>query len=91
METLQLMVLLFLICTLFCKHTNFPYIFYLGFVRTRLLKVDVPLDYPRDSKNLEIRHQIDLPSDDTTYWCSIHKLPNLFKKKHHAIQVILNI
>ena len=62
----------------------------LGFVRTRLLKVDVPLEYPKDSKNLEIRHEVDLPSDDTTYWCSTHKLPNTFKNKHHAIQVNLS-
>ena len=58
-----------------------------GFVRTRLTKVDVPLDYPKGSQKLEIRHQIQLPSDDTTYWCSVHKLPNIFRKKHHAIQV----
>ena len=59
----------------------------LGFVRTRLFKVDVPSEFPRDSQNLEIRHKIDLPSDDTTYWCSTHKLPNVFKRKHHAVQV----
>ena len=47
----------------------------------------MPSEFPRDSQNLEIRHKIDLPSDDTTYWCSTHKLPNVFKRKHHAVQV----
>ena len=42
--------------------------------------------FPEDSKSLEIRHVMDLPSDDTTYWCSVHKLPKDFKSKHHAIQ-----
>ena len=39
----------------------------------------IEFDFPDDSKSLEIRHVIDLPSDDTTYWCSVHKLPNEFK------------
>ena len=59
-----------------------------GFSRTRLLKVEpTNNEFPADSKNLEIRHIVDLPPDDTTYWCSVHKLPNAFTKKHHAIQV----
>ena len=43
-------------------------------------------DFPDDSKSLEIRHVVDLPADDTTYWCSVHKLPDDFNVKHHAIQ-----
>jgi uncharacterized membrane protein YwzB len=31
--------------------------------------------------------QVTIPSDNTTYWCSIHKLPDAFAKKHHVIQV----
>jgi hypothetical protein len=56
----------------------------------RLLKVDdVSVNFPSDAKNLEIRHSVDLPPDDTTYWCSVHKLPEVFQGiKHHAIQVI---
>ena len=65
----------------------YDYFSILGFVRTRLFKVVVPSEFPRDSQNLEIRHKIDLPPDDTTYWCSTHKLPNVFKRKHHAVQV----
>lgn len=57
-----------------------------GFARTRLLKVDVPKGFPEDSQLLDIRHSMQLPSDDTTYWCSVHKLPTKLKKKHHAIQ-----
>lgn len=57
-----------------------------GFSRLRLLKVDIPTEFPKDSKALDIRHSIEIPSDDTTYWCSVHKLPNIFRKKHHAIQ-----
>ena len=30
---------------------------------------------------------VRLSDDDTTYWCSVHKLPDAFKKKHHVIQV----
>ena len=52
---------------------------FLGFLRTRILKVPIEFDFPDDSKSLEIRHVVDLPSDDTTYWCSVHKLPNEFK------------
>ncbi len=29
-----------------------------GFSRVRLLKVDVPLEVPEDSKTLEVRHQV---------------------------------
>ena len=65
----------------------FPYLsplfpifqYFLGFLRTRILKVPIEFDFPEDSKSLEIRHVVDLPSDDTTYWCSVHKLPNEFK------------
>ena len=69
----------------------YDYFSILGFVRTRLFKVDVPSEFPRDSQNLEIRHKIDLPPDDTTYWCSTHKLPNIFRRKHHAVQVSTHI
>lgn len=57
-----------------------------GFGRTRLLKVDIPQGFPKDSQFLDIRHSMELPADDTTYWCSVHKLPKSLKKKHHAIQ-----
>ena len=69
----------------------YDYFSILGFVRTRLFKVDVPSEFPRDSQNLEIRHKIDLPPDDTTYWCSTHKLPNVFRRKHHAVQVSTHV
>ena len=53
----------------------------------RLWQVDPKIVEPADTKTYEVRHQVDLPSDDTTYWCSVHKLPDAFKKKHHVIQV----
>ena len=58
-----------------------------GFVRIRLLKVEDRPSVPADTFPIEITHQMDLPSDDTTYWCSVHKLPQQLQKKHHVIQV----
>ncbi len=62
-----------------------------GFTRVRLLKnEDVPtLDDERDSlTSLEVTHELDLPDDDTTYWCSTHKLPRQFRmRKHHGVMV----
>ena len=41
-----------------------------------------------DLDTLDINHsELKLPEDDTTYWCSVHKLPDTFINKHHAIQV----
>ena len=33
------------------------------------------------------KEEVRLTDDDTTYWCSVHKLPDAFKMKHHVIQV----
>ena len=57
-----------------------------GFKRLRLLPVDPKIIPPDDTKTFDIRHQMDLPSDDTTYWCSTHKLPSPLRRKHHVIQ-----
>ena len=41
-----------------------------------------------DTTPLEITHEVDLPSDDTSYFCSTHKLPRQFRaRKHHTIMV----
>ena len=37
-------------------------------------------------QNLSFYIIIFLLSDDTTYWCSVHKLPDDFQTKHHGIQ-----
>lgn len=50
------------------------------------MKVPINDILEEDAQSLEIRHSIDLPPDDTTYWCSVHKLPQAFTNKHHAIQ-----
>lgn len=57
-----------------------------GMLRTRLLKVpDVP-ELPADEQTLDFFHEIEIPSDDTTYWCSVHRLPPELIQKHHVIQ-----
>ena len=55
---------------------------------SRLLKnEDVPA-IEDETTPLLITHEVDLPSDDTSYWCSTHKLPRQFRaKKHHTIMV----
>lgn len=30
--------------------------------------------------------KIVIPSDETTYWCSIHKFPEIFKQKQHIVR-----
>ena len=62
-----------------------------GFQRTRLLKVDDSDSQEFDSFPMEITHKVDLKDDDTTYWCSSHKLPDNFNSKHHAIKVFYNL
>ena len=60
---------------------------FVGFVRTRLLKVeDLPVP-PADTFPIKISHDLDLAADDTTYWCSVHKLPEQLRRKHHVVQV----
>ena len=45
-----------------------------------------------DLDTLDINHsELKLPEDDTTYWCSVHKLPDTFINKHHAIQVSFKV
>ncbi|TRY63859.1 hypothetical protein TCAL_11840 [Tigriopus californicus] len=57
-----------------------------GMIRTRLLKVpDVP-PLPMDEQSLDFFHEIEIPSDDTTYWCSMHRLPPELIQKHHVVQ-----
>jgi hypothetical protein len=43
---------------------------------------------PAEARQLEVRHELELPGDDTTYWCSVHKLPKaVARNKHHVVQV----
>lgn len=33
-----------------------------------------------------INDEVHVPDDETTYWCSLHLLPEEFEQKHHVIQ-----
>ena len=61
---------------------------FLGNTRLRLLK-PIPDDtIEEDLETLDIQHsEIKLPDDDTTYWCSVHKLSDKFLQKLHSVQV----
>ncbi len=54
----------------------------------RLLKAEGLPDPTSDpsSGNLDVTHEIVIPSDDTTYWCSVHRLPGEFRHKHHVTE-----
>uniref|UniRef100_A0A0K2T4R5 Tyramine betahydroxylaselike [Nasonia vitripennis] n=1 Tax=Lepeophtheirus salmonis TaxID=72036 RepID=A0A0K2T4R5_LEPSM len=64
-----------------------------GFERTRLLKVDTKFIESSDNVvRLNITHTVDISNDDTTYWCSSHKLnPSIMSKKHHIIEYLPRI
>ena len=63
-------------------------IFFTGNTRLRLLKPIPDEAVEEDLEILDIQHSdIKLPDDDTTYWCSVHKLSEKFLQKHHSIQV----
>ena len=63
---------------------------YIGHSLLRIVRPVPELTYEDDLTILDIQHsEIKLPDDDTTYWCSVHKLPEDFSEKHHSVQVIL--
>ena len=40
------------------------------------------------TSSLSVTHEILVPDDDTTYWCSTHRLPGrIRRRKHHVTQV----
>ena len=60
----------------------------IGLSRLRLLKPIPDSIEEEDLDILNIQHsEIKIPDDDTTYWCSVHKLPDRYTNKHHSIQV----
>ena len=60
----------------------------IGLSRLRLLKPIPDSIEEEDLDILNIQHsEIKIPDDDTTYWCSVHKLPDRYINKHHSIQV----
>ncbi|XP_066466871.1 dopamine beta-hydroxylase [Tiliqua scincoides] len=58
-----------------------------GFQRVQLLKPKVRIpDMPSDTMTMEIRApNVDIPNQETTYWCYITELPDGFAK-HHIIK-----
>ena len=62
---------------------------YIGHSLLRIVRPVPELTDEDDLRILDIQHsEIKLPDDDTTYWCSVHKLPEDFTEKHHSVQVI---
>ena len=47
-----------------------------------------PAGESASSSSLSVTHEIVVPDDDTTYWCSTHRLPGrVRRRKHHVTQV----
>jgi dopamine beta-monooxygenase len=59
-----------------------------GFQRTQLLKnLESLPKLPSDTKMIDILNdKVQVPSDETTYWCRLHLLPEQLKNKHHIIE-----
>ena len=56
--------------------------------RVQILKSQLPdPDFPEDTNTFTMKvKNVEIPAEETTYWCSLQKLPKL-KEKHHIIQV----
>nr|CAG4650823.1 EOG090X0318 [Simocephalus serrulatus] len=60
-----------------------------GFQRTRLLKPSPGRKHPKpdDLRPLLINNvQLNIPAQETTYWCRVVRLPQHFNRKHHILQ-----
>ncbi|KPM05232.1 dopamine beta-hydroxylase-like protein [Sarcoptes scabiei] len=63
-----------------------------GFQRVQLLKPQLYSSKSSDSNRSYdelidfLVENVTVPSVDTTYWCSLHRLPDKFKSKHHITQ-----
>ncbi|XP_035207387.1 dopamine beta-hydroxylase-like [Stegodyphus dumicola] len=59
-----------------------------GFQRVQLLKNIAPNPvFPDDAQSLTIHNdKVPVPNVETTYWCSLHRLPQVFENKNHIIQ-----
>lgn len=64
-----------------------------GMVRVNLLKnTQVDTTLPSDLKILNIvTDKVQVPAEETTYWCHVYKLPDEYKNKHHIYQYESNI
>ncbi|XP_019872323.2 tyramine beta-hydroxylase [Aethina tumida] len=64
-----------------------------GMVRIHLLKnLNVEDTLPSHVKQLNIiTNKVNVPADETTYWCHVIKLPEEYQQKHHIYQYEANI
>lgn len=64
-----------------------------GFQRAQLLKVmEEPPPFPSDTKFADfLNDKVKVPSEETTYWCRLLKLPADFAYKKHVIRYEANI
>lgn len=58
-----------------------------SFQRVTLLKsLELPPPMPRDTRVLEFLSKVQVPPDETTYWCKLFKFPAELRRKHHIIR-----
>ncbi|XP_065218029.1 dopamine beta-hydroxylase-like [Planococcus citri] len=60
-----------------------------GMQRTQLLKNPElqKIKFPQDTRTVEFTaDRVQVPGDDTTYWCYVQKIPEFLSKIHHVIQ-----
>ncbi|KAL0125166.1 hypothetical protein PUN28_004359 [Cardiocondyla obscurior] len=59
-----------------------------GMSRTELHRVSHRKPkFPTNAWQLEIlAHRVQVPKEETTYWCRVHKLPSVLRHKHHILQ-----
>ena len=57
-------------------------------VRVQILKNTLPpVTMPHDVTTLDIlTDKVNVPDDETTYWCHVQKLSSKFEIKHHVLQ-----
>ena len=60
-----------------------------GMVRVQLLRPELPaVSLPANRARLDVRsRRVAVPAQETTYWCTVHRLPATFVRKHHIVQV----
>ncbi|KAF2366641.1 Copper type II ascorbate-dependent monooxygenase N-terminal [Trinorchestia longiramus] len=58
-----------------------------GSVMVELLKPPVQLPAERAARELKVTVKaVSIPAEETNYWCSVQKLPEHFKNKHHILE-----
>lgn len=59
-----------------------------GFNRVQVIKADIDSELPDDVRTFEIRNpEVAIPAEETTYWCTIHRLPEeAVQRKNHIVQ-----